>query len=136
MTDKHPRLQVTDFDVIKQKIENDPFAARMYARVKEAADKMLTEPVFSYPVEKLAPGALLEEKGGKKLICANVDLYSGLVYRALNISPDLFTPLFAVARMAGWCAHRIEELMTGGKIIRPAYKAISPRREYISINDR
>lgn len=56
MTDKHPRLQVTDFDVIKQKIENDPFAARMYARVKEAADKMLTKPVFSYPVEKLAPG--------------------------------------------------------------------------------
>ena len=86
--------------------------------------------------ERLTPQVFSANKSQPKAICANVDLYSGLVYRALNISPDLFTPLFAVARMAGWCAHRIEELMTGGKIIRPAYKAISPRREYISINDR
>ena len=55
-------------------------------------------------------------------MCANVDLYSGLVYKVLGIPEDLYTPIFAVARTAGWCAHRLEELTSGGKIIRPAYK--------------
>ncbi len=87
-------------------------------------------------VERLTPQVFNATKSQPKAICANVDLYSGLVYRALDISPDLFTPLFAVARMAGWCAHRIEELMTGSRIIRPAYKAISPARTYVPLNDR
>jgi citrate synthase len=69
-------------------------------------------------------------------MCANVDLYSGLVYRMLGIPDDLFTPLFAVSRMAGWSAHRMEEILTGGRIIRPAYKAIAADREYIKISDR
>ena len=69
-------------------------------------------------------------------MCANVDLYSGLIFRMLGIPEDLFTPLFATARVAGWAAHRLEELLTGGKIIRPAYKNNNVKNEYISINNR
>lgn len=87
-------------------------------------------------VERLTPQVFNASKHQPKAMCANVDLYSGLVYRSLGISPDLFTPLFAVARMAGWCAHRIEELMTSSKIIRPAYKAISPVRPYVPLTER
>jgi len=88
-------------------------------------------------VEKLTPGLFAEKKGISTPLCANVDLYSGLVYTMLDIPPELITPLFAVARTVGWCAHRIEEILTtGGKIIRPAYKAISPRTEYTEIGQR
>ena len=87
-------------------------------------------------VERLTPQVFLEEKGNDKAMCANVDMYSGLVYRALGIPEDLFTPLFAVARMAGWCAHRIEELTTGGRIIRPAYKAIARQKPYTPLSER
>lgn len=69
-------------------------------------------------------------------MCANVDMYSGLVYRMLGIPQDLFTPLFAVSRMAGWCAHRFEELVTGKRIIRPAYKAVKSECEYVPIDQR
>lgn len=69
-------------------------------------------------------------------MCANVDLYSGLVYRMLGIPVDLFTPLFAVARMAGWAAHRMEELISGGRIIRPAYKSVSLPGVYTPITQR
>ncbi|MEE1010676.1 MAG: citrate/2-methylcitrate synthase, partial [Acutalibacteraceae bacterium] len=72
----------------------------------------------------------------KKAMCANVDLYSGLVYKMLNIPSDLFTPIFTVARVTGWSAHRIEELVSGGKIIRPAYKNNNLKNDYISINNR
>ena len=63
-------------------------------------------------------------------------MYSGLVYRMLGIPDDLFTPLFAVSRMAGWWAHRFEELVTGKRIIRPAYKSVMKEREYIPIGER
>ena len=69
-------------------------------------------------------------------MCANVDLYSGLVYKTLGIPQDLYTPLFATARMVGWCAHRIEELTSGGKIMRPAYKSVAPQRKYVPLMDR
>ena len=75
-------------------------------------------------------------KGVEKMMCANVDLYSGLVYKSLGISEDLFTPLFAISRVAGWCAHRIEEITSGGKIIRPAYKAVLKSRSYLPLKDR
>ncbi len=81
-------------------------------------------------IERLTPEMFESITGKKKYMCANIDLYSGLVYKALNIPEDLYTPLFAVARMAGWCAHRIEELYTGGRIIRPAYKSISSHIAY------
>ncbi len=88
-------------------------------------------------IEKLAPIAFKEITGKEKVMCANVDLYSGLVYRMLHIPDELFTPIFAISRTAGWCAHRMEELISGKKIIRPAYKSLTKvNREYIDINDR
>ena len=69
-------------------------------------------------------------------MCANVDMYSGLVYKMLGIPSDLYTPLFAIARMAGWSAHRMEEMLTCGRIIRPAYKAIAKPNEYVPIDKR
>ena len=79
---------------------------------------------------------LKKTENNNKKICANVDLYSGLIYEMLDIPMDLYTPLFAVARVAGWSAHRIEELTTGGRIIRPAYKSVKKERMYIPIDER
>lgn len=87
-------------------------------------------------VERLAPEVIAEERRIYKGVCANVDFYSGFVYRMLGIPDELFTPLFAVSRIAGWSAHRIEELINSNKIIRPAYKAISPMREYTDMENR
>lgn len=87
-------------------------------------------------VERLTPEVFARVKGAEKAICANVDLYSGLVYQMLDIPPELFTPLFAVARIAGWAAHRMEELLTGGRILRPAYKAVTRERQYIPLKER
>ncbi|MGN0675118.1 MAG: citrate synthase [Oscillospiraceae bacterium] len=87
-------------------------------------------------VERLTPEVFAEVKGNTKAMCANVDLYSGLVYRMLKIPVELNTPLFAVSRIAGWSAHRIEELLTGKRIIRPAYKAVAKRRKYVPIENR
>ena len=71
-----------------------------------------------------------------KNVCANVDFYSGFVYTMLGIPIELFTPIFAIARIAGWSAHRIEELVNAGKIIRPAYKYVGTHREYLPMEDR
>ena len=87
-------------------------------------------------VEKLAPDALDRVRGSAVATCANVDMYSGLVYKMLDIPKELYTPLFAIARMAGWCAHRLEELWSGGKIIRPAYKAIGLDEAYTPLSAR
>ena len=104
---------------------------------KLAGEKgMLDEFELLKNVERLAPGVMAEKKGGSKIICANVDLYSGMVYRMLGIPTELFTPLFAVARMSGWCAHRIEEFMTCSRIMRPAYKAVVKEKDYLPIQNR
>ena len=87
-------------------------------------------------IEKLTPQAFAEIKHSDKVMCANIDLYSGFVYRMLGIPEELFTPLFAVSRMAGWCAHRFEEINSGKRIIRPAYKSVVPEKEYIALADR
>lgn len=87
-------------------------------------------------IEKLTPEIFRREKGNSKPICANVDLYSGLIFDMLGIPEDLFTPIFTVSRMAGWAAHRIEELSTGNRIIRPAYKNVALPCEYIALEDR
>ena len=87
-------------------------------------------------IERNAPEIFREEKGLDKKICANVDLYSGLVYKTLSIPQDLFTPMFAAARVAGWCAHRLEELATSGRILRPAYKNVARRQEYVPLDRR
>lgn len=87
-------------------------------------------------IERLTPQVFCEIKGIEKPMCANVDLYSGLVYRVLGIPEDLYTPLFATARVAGWCAHRLEELTTSSKIMRPAYKSVIKYRPYTPLNKR
>lgn len=86
-------------------------------------------------VEELGPQVFAEEKGNKT-VCANVDLYSGLIYKMLGISPDLYTPLFAISRIPGWCAHRIEEVVFANRIIRPAYKYLGVRQKYKSLEER
>jgi len=89
-------------------------------------------------VEELAPEAFAKFKGGNsKLVSANVDFYSGFVYKNIDIPKELFTPIFAIARMAGWCAHRLEEVtFTSKRIIRPAYKNVFGRVDYEMIGDR
>lgn len=87
-------------------------------------------------IEELSPELFAEVKGSSKVMCANVDMYSGLVYRMLGIPQDLFTPLFAVSRMAGWAAHRFEEMVTGKRIIRPAYKSVIREKVYIPLENR
>lgn len=87
-------------------------------------------------IEKLAPVLFAEEKGEEKQICTNVDFYSGFVYSMLEIPRDLFTPIFAVSRIAGWSAHRIEEIAAGGRIYRPAFKNILEARQFVPIEQR
>ena len=87
-------------------------------------------------VERIAPKVIMDHRKTYKGVSANVDFYSGFVYEMLGIPQELFTPLFAIARIAGWCAHRIEEIANGGKIIRPAYKSVAVRRHYVPIKKR
>jgi citrate synthase len=87
-------------------------------------------------IERLVPVVFKKVKGSDKDICTNVDFYSGFVYKMLGIPPDLNTPVFAVSRVAGWCAHRLEEIITGNRIIRPAYKCVEGRYEYTGIEKR
>ena len=117
---------------------SDPRAVILKGAAEQLADeKKMNEEFELYKlVEKLTPRVMEEVKGSDKVICANVDFYSGFVYDMLGIPSDLFTPLFAVSRIAGWCAHRIEEVTYGGRIIRPAYRAMSKSRKYIPISDR
>ena len=117
---------------------SDPRAVILKEEARKVAEGTELEREFLLldAIERLSPGVLNEIKGSNRAICANVDLYSGLIYRSLGIPSDLFTPLFAVARMAGWCAHRMEELATGGRIIRPAYKAVSNNVVYVPMDER
>ncbi len=102
-----------------------------------AREKGLTEEFELYErVERIAPETIARVRTMHKGVSVNVDFYSGFVYRMLGIPEELFTPLFAISRVVGWAAHRIEELATGGKIIRPAYKAVAPRREYVAMEGR
>lgn len=87
-------------------------------------------------VERLAPEIISRERPIYKGVNINVDFYSGFVYNMLNLPLELYTPIFAIARIVGWSAHRMEELANNGKIIRPAYKTICTEREYININKR
>lgn len=110
--------------------------------LKQDAAKYSTE--FGYEedfhildtIERLTPELFCKYKGIKKKICANVDLYSGLIYSMLNIPEELFTPIFMASRSAGWCAHRMEEIYSGGKIMRPAYKSVSLPRGFVPLAER
>ena len=87
-------------------------------------------------VERLAPEVIAQERKIYKGVSANVDFYSGFVYTMLGLPMELYTPIFAIARIAGWSAHRLEELINEGKIIRPAYESVLPRRPYIPLDER
>ena len=87
-------------------------------------------------IERRTPELFTAVTGVEKPMCANVDLYSGIVYRCLNIPSDVATPLFATARLSGWTAHRIEELITGKKLMRPAYISVQEHRDYVPISER
>ncbi len=117
---------------------SDPRAVLLKESAKELAEKTDHMEEFNLydTIERLAPKAFAEVKGVDKVMCANVDFYSGFVYQMLNIPQALFTPIFAMSRIVGWSAHRIEEIMTGGRIIRPAYKSIVQRLEYTPIAKR
>ncbi len=109
---------------------------RRYADMLAAEKGHTDEYRLHEKVERLAPEVIAKTRKVYKGVSANVDFYSGLVYRMLDIPPELFTPLFAVSRIAGWSAHRIEELANGGKIIRPAYKNVAARRNYVALTQR
>lgn len=117
---------------------SDPRAVILKKKAFELAKGREIEAEFRLldTIERLTPEIFKEVKGSEKAMCANVDMYSGLVYRMLGIPDDLFTPLFAVARIAGWAAHRMEEIITSSRIIRPAYKAIAKNKEYVKIAER
>ena len=118
--------------------KSDPRAVAL----KQAARPLAEKTGFSKEmdlielVEKLTPAIFAEKKGSDKPMCANVDMYSGFVYKMLGLPKSLYTPLFATARIVGWMAHRLEEVTTGGKIIRPAYKPLAKTVEYINLDDR
>ena len=119
-------------------ILSDPRAVilKKYARSLTVGTEFEKEFKLLEKIEQISPVVYEEVRQSGKIICANVDMYSGLVYKMLGIPEDLFTPMFAVSRMAGWCAHRFEEINTGKRIIRPAYKSVSRDKQYVSIKDR
>lgn len=118
---------------------SDPRAqiVKRYAR-KVAAEKGQGERLALIEgIERLGPQVMRDVKGGSKPICANIDLYTGFVYSMLGISSDLYTAIFAMARLAGWTAHRMEELYGAGRIIRPAYNTVMPHANaYVPIAER
>lgn len=117
---------------------SDPRATIFRSYVKSLSEeKGLTEEFKLYSlVEKIAPEIISGERKMYKGVSANIDFYSGFVYDMLSLPHELYTPIFAIARISGWSAHRIEELINAGKIIRPAYMSVQPRREYMSLSDR
>jgi citrate synthase len=117
---------------------SDPRATLLREKASKLAEvKKSTEEFGLYcTIEKIFPDIFKEEKGGDKRICTNVDFYSGFVYSMLGIPRELYTPIFAVSRIAGWAAHRLEEIIAGGRIYRPAFKQVGDLREYIKLDDR
>ena len=118
---------------------SDPRAVTLKKYARRITEKKGYQEEFELleRIERLSPQVFGKCRGmDSKSLCANVDLYSGMVYRMMGIPTELYTPLFATARIAGWCSHRLEELMTGGKIIRPAYKSVASIKDYVPISER
>jgi citrate synthase len=118
---------------------SDPRAILLKEKARELAIEKGTYDEWKLyaSVERLTPSVFAKFKDNTTNICINVDFYSGYVYSCLEIPKELFTPIFAMARIAGWCTHRIEELTSPSKrIIRPSYKNIGPQQKYISIHKR
>ena len=117
---------------------SDPRAVILKDYAKRLSEAQGFEKEFALydRVENIAKKLIMKNRNREKPVCANVDFYSGLVYTMLRIPTELFTPIFAIARIAGWSAHRIEELVNNGKIIRPAYKYVGEHKEYLPIEER
>lgn len=117
---------------------SDPRAILLKQKAVDLASQkgMEDELNLYFNIERLAPEVYSSEKSGSKIISANVDFYSGFVYKMLNIPPELYTPIFAVSRIAGWAAHVIEEIVSGGRIMRPAYKSVAGKLEYKPLKER
>jgi len=117
---------------------SDPRAVILRQKAEELAKSKSFIDEFNLlcSIERLTPQVFAKVKGVEKAMSANVDLYSGLVYKMLNIPKELYTPIFAISRIAGWSAHRIEEIVSGGRIVRPAYKNVSRQRPYILLEER
>ena len=117
---------------------SDPRAVLCKKYARELAQGTEFEPQFELieTIERLSPELFREEHKSHKVICANIDMYSGLVYKMLGIPQQLYTPLFATARIAGWAAHRFEEIVEGRRIIRPAYKSVYQMRGYVPMEER
>lgn len=117
---------------------SDPRAEIFKGLVQSLAKEKDRMPEFELysMVERLAPEVIAKERKIYKGVSANVDFYSGFVYSMLDLPPELYTPIFAIARIAGWSAHRIEEIINEGKIIRPAYKSVSQHKPYIPLEER
>ena len=109
---------------------------KKYARLLSQAKGMEREFELYDTVERIASKLIAERRHLFKPICANVDFYSGFVYTMLGIPTELFTPIFAISRISGWSAHRLEELVNNGKIIRPAYRYVGTHKDYTSVEDR
>lgn len=118
--------------------KSDPRARVLHKLVKQlSSEKDLGEEFALYErIERIAPDLVKAKTHTNKTLCANVDFYSGFAYRMLGLPQELYTPIFAIARIAGWSAHRMEELINHGKIVRPAYMAVSSPRQYIKMEDR
>ena len=116
----------------------DPRASLLRDKAEALADEKGFRKEFDLYrlIERLVPDVFKSVKKSDKDICTNVDFYSGFVYKMLGIPSELNTPIFAVSRIAGWCAHRIEEIIAGGRIIRPAYKCVQHHNEYIELEKR
>ncbi|MBQ9066237.1 MAG: citrate synthase, partial [Clostridia bacterium] len=118
--------------------KSDPRAKVLHNFTRDLArEKDLSEEFALYErIERLAPSLVAAKTHATKTLCANVDFYSGFAYRMLGLPNELYTPLFAIARISGWSAHRMEELINRGKIIRPAYMGICPENHYVKMEDR
>lgn len=117
---------------------SDPRAVLLKKMARKLAESegLLDDFMLYDLIERRAPQLFCQIKGVEKPMTANVDLYSGFVYSALDIPIDISTPVFAASRISGWCAHRIEELVAGGRIMRPAYQTVQPLRHYAPLKDR
>ena len=119
--------------------KSDPRAVLLKEMARELAIEKdrLDELEFMERIEKVAINTFYEVKGEGKVLCANVDFYSGFVYDLIGIPREIYTPLFAMSRIVGWCAHRNEELnFEGRRIIRPAYKCITSEETYVPLKKR
>ena len=117
---------------------SDPRAVLLKAMAEKLAiyKNMMDDFMLCKFIEEKGPALYAEIKGNTKPMPANVDLYSGFVYTALNIPTEISTPLFATGRLSGWCAHRLEEIIAGKRLMRPAYNSVQPIREYVPISHR